>query len=226
MILRMKIVLMTKWLCCFSAICLTTSCALFKPSVSKPAANNSSPFFDHITVSLSSSTSSKGTPEKGSLVIEDLPKENYLAGLQGIEHIPPLIFKYAVLIDVEVEKINNRKLIEYINQWWGVPYRIGGAAMSGIDCSAFMQVLASEAYGLKLPRTSREQANQCMEIPKTELREGDFVFFNTGRGISHVGLYLSNNKFVHASTSVGVVISDLNELYWNRRFTKAGRVIN
>jgi lipoprotein Spr len=65
-----------------------------------------------------------------------------------------------------------------------------------------------------------------MEIPKTELREGDFVFFNTGRGISHVGLYLSNNKFVHASTSVGVVISDLNELYWNRRFTKAGRVIN
>ena len=149
-----------------------------------------------------------------------------MTGLDGIEHIPPLIFKYAVLMDVEVEHINNRKLIEYIHQWWGVPYRIGGAAMSGIDCSAFMQVLALEAYGLKLPRTSREQANQCMEISKTELREGDFVFFNTGRGISHVGLYLSNNKFVHASTSVGVVISDLNELYWNRRFIKAGRISN
>lgn len=223
---QIKIVLMSKWLCCFYSICLITSCALFKPSASKPAANNKSPFFDNITVSLTSSTLPNGTPDKGSLVIEDLPKENYFAGLEGIEHIPPLIFKYAVLMDVEVEKLNNRKLIEYINQWWGVPYRIGGAAMTGIDCSAFMQVLASEAYGLKLPRTSREQANQCMEISKTELKEGDFVFFNSGRGISHVGLYLLNNKFVHASTSAGVVISDLNELYWNRRFIKAGRVTN
>jgi hypothetical protein len=226
MILRLKIVLMAKWLCCFYAICLMASCALFKPAVSKPAANNNTPFFDNITVSLTPSASPKATSDKGVLLIEDLSKDIYLSGLQVIEHIPPVIFKYAVLMDVEVERINNRKLIEYINQWWGVPYRIGGAAMSGIDCSAFMQVLASEAYGLKLPRTSREQANHCMEISKSELREGDFVFFNSGRGISHVGLYLSNNKFVHASTSAGVVISDLNELYWNRRFTKAGRVSN
>ncbi|MFN5423290.1 MAG: C40 family peptidase, partial [bacterium] len=86
--------------------------------------------------------------------------------------------------------------------------------------------LASETFGIKLPRTSQEQANQCIEISKDQLKEGDLVFFKTGRGISHVGLYLSNNKFVHASTSAGVVISDLNELYWDKRFVKAGRVFN
>jgi lipoprotein Spr len=75
-----------------------------------------------------------------------------------------------------------------------------------------------------LPRTSREQAAYCKEIQKEELKEGDLVFFNTGRGISHVGLYMANNKFVHASTSMGVVISSLDEPYWKRRYVKSGRL--
>lgn len=138
--------------------------------------------------------------------------------------MPPVVFRYAVLLDIEVEKLTNKKLIEYVNNWWAVPYRIGGSSKEGVDCSAFVKGLTSEAYGLSLPRTSREQADYCKEISKQELKEGDLVFFADRSAISHVGMYISNNKFVHASTSMGVVISDLNEAYWSRRFVKAGRL--
>jgi lipoprotein Spr len=84
--------------------------------------------------------------------------------------------------------------------------------------------LASDAFAVQLPRTSRKQAAFCTDIDKNQLQEGDLVFFNTLGGISHVGLYINNNKFVHASTSNGVIISDLDEPYWQRRFVKAGRI--
>lgn len=144
--------------------------------------------------------------------------------MPGIEYIPPVVFRYAVLLDIEVEKLNNRKLVEYMHQWWGVPYRIGGSSLDGIDCSGFVKGLASDAFGINLPRTSREQADYCKEIDRNALKEGDLVFFSQGRSISHVGMYISNNKFVHASTSMGVVISDLDEPYWKKRFVKAGRM--
>jgi lipoprotein Spr len=149
----------------------------------------------------------------------------YLNDLQGIEYIPPVVFRYAVLLNIEVEKLTNKKLIEYVHLWWAVPYRIGGNSKEGIDCSAFVQGLTNEAFGISLPRTSREQADFCKEISKPDLKEGDLVFFGSGRSISHVGMYISNNKFVHASTSMGVVISDLDEAYWSRRFVKAGRLL-
>jgi len=127
---------------------------------------------------------------------------------------------------VEVEHINDNKLYESITKWWRAPYKLGGTSLNGIDCSAFVKELYSEDYSLKLPRIASDQANFSREVSKENLKEGDLVFFNTQKGISHVGLYLSNNKFVHASTSMGVIISDLNEPYWNKRFVKAGRIIN
>lgn len=224
---RGSIVLITNWLCFFSAMAVLNSCALFKPMTPKPVSKNNSPFFDNIVVALNPTASETGESDMSMINFhEDKSDVSYMTGLQGIEHVPPLLFRYAVLMNVEVEKLSNRKLIEHIHQWWGVPYRIGGSSTAGIDCSAFTQVLASATYGVKLPRTSQEQANICVEISKDQLKEGDLVFFKTGRGISHVGLYLSNNKFVHASTSAGVVISDLNELYWDKRFVKAGRILN
>jgi lipoprotein Spr len=156
--------------------------------------------------------------------IKDNVPTNYLSGLQGVEYASPLSFHYALLLDVEVEKIKNDKLFEYITQWWAVPYRIGGTGMNGIDCSGFVKGIIQNTYQIELPRTSREQADFSTSISKDELTEGDLVFFNTGGGISHVGMYLNNNKFVHASTSSGVIISDLNETYWKKRFVKAGRI--
>ena len=208
---------------------LLQSCALFKASPAKISRANNSPFFDNITISLnpkgpkSDQAQDRITGSIGS--IEDRSEGTYLNDLQGIEYMPPVVFRYAVLLDIEVEKLTNKKLIEYVHQWWAVPYRIGGNSKEGIDCSAFVQGLTNEAFGLSLPRTSREQADFCKEIPKQELKEGDLVFFASGRSISHVGMYISNNKFVHASTSMGVVISDLDEAYWSRRFVKAGRLL-
>jgi lipoprotein Spr len=93
----------------------------------------------------------------------------------------------------------------------------------GIDCSAFVQNLAAVVYGLTLPRTAGEQKLACTPVDRKDLQEGDLVFFNTRGGVSHVGVYLHNDKFVHASTSGGVTISDLKEPYWERRMLGGGR---
>jgi lipoprotein Spr len=79
-------------------------------------------------------------------------------------------------------------------------------------------------YGIDVPRTAREQYDFSAHIKDGDLQEGDLVFFKSGHNISHVGLYLANNKFVNASTSGGVTISDLNDAYWSKRYAGAGRV--
>jgi lipoprotein Spr len=119
--------------------------------------------------------------------------------------------------------LQNMNLFKLIDEWFGTRYRLGGTSRAGIDCSALMQVFFTSLYGVTLPRTAREQYNISRKISRTELKEGDLVFFNTSGGISHVGMYLQNNKFVHASSS-GVTISDLFDDYWVRRFIGVGRV--
>jgi hypothetical protein len=86
-----------------------------------------------------------------------------------------------------------------------------------------MQILFSSVYGVSIPRTAHEQYKATTRVSRTELKEGDMVFFNTRGGVSHVGFYLQNNKFVHASTG-GVTISDLFDPYYLRRFVGVGRV--
>lgn len=143
----------------------------------------------------------------------------------GIENASMLQLKYAIATDASVEKLTNIPLLEVIDKWWGTKYCMGGSTDNCIDCSAFTQVIMRDVYQVTLPRTSQEQYNFAEKIELEDLREGDLVFFNTsGRDISHVGVYLLNNKFVHAATSGGVMISDLNEKYWQPKFRGAGRV--
>ena len=96
--------------------------------------------------------------------------------------------------------------------WYALPF--GGETKKGIDCSAFVQVMYAGLFGIAVPRTAREQYNATRRISRTEMKEGDLLFFNTRGGVSHVGIYLQNNKFVHAAASGGVMISDLYEDYW------------
>lgn len=136
-----------------------------------------------------------------------------------------LQFKYAILLDVPIEEIDDEKLFSFIESWYGTPYRYGGFTKEGVDCSGFTQALMSNIYQVNVPRISAEQYNQSKRISRKQLEEGDLVFFKTnGSSISHVGVYLRNNKFVHASTSAGVMINDLSDDYYARRFAGSGRV--
>ncbi|MBM3440431.1 MAG: hypothetical protein FJX94_06175, partial [Bacteroidetes bacterium] len=146
---------------------------------------------------------------------------------EGMDGYSPLQFKYAMRMDVPVENVDHLPLYNFIEEWWGAPYRLGGSTRTGIDCSAFVQTLMLGVFSLQLPRTSREQKTFAQQIDDTERKEGDLVFFSTSRSgaITHVGIYLHNNKFVHASTSSGVMISDLTDDYWSKRYRGAGRVM-
>jgi len=144
-----------------------------------------------------------------------------------IEDANSLQIKYALLLDATVEKLTNIEMLRKIDYWWGVRYCLGGSTENCIDCSAFTQIILKDVFGIGLPRTAQEQYNSAVSIELNELQEGDLVFFKTGsksRRVSHVGVFLLNNKFVHASTSSGVMISDLNDSYWRQHFKGCGRV--
>jgi hypothetical protein len=141
-----------------------------------------------------------------------------------VEKASPLHLKYAILLNTEVEFLQDCALLPFIDEWYGTRYRMGGTTKNGVDCSAFVQAIYLSAFAVSLPRTARDQYKNSRIISATQLKEGDLVFFNTTGGVSHVGIYLQNNKFVHASSHNGVVISDLFEPYYLKRYLGAGRI--
>ena len=137
-----------------------------------------------------------------------------------------LVSKYADMINVSPKNINNFPLFRFIDDWYGTEYRYGGTDNTGIDCSAFSQKLYGQVYGIELERTAREQRREAERIKHADdAEEGDLIFFRARRfRVSHVGVYLANGYFVHASSSQGVVISNLNNRYWKRRYAGCGRI--
>ena len=149
---------------------------------------------------------------------------SYLNRSSSLEKASNLQLKYAILLNTEVEQLQDNALLEHIDEWYGTRYRYGGTTKSGIDCSAFVQAIYLSAFAVSLPRTARDQYRNSQIVSATQIKTGDLVFFNTTGGISHVGIYLQNNKFVHASTSYGVTISDMFDPYYLRRFIGVGRI--
>ncbi|MCD0489645.1 NlpC/P60 family protein [Pedobacter sp. MC2016-14] len=120
-------------------------------------------------------------------------------------------------------RLKSRELYKFITDWTGVRYQLGGLDKKGIDCSGFALLLQRDIYGIKLPRRSRDQA----EVIKSSgsLKEGDLIFFSFGgSGVDHVGVYLNNDYFVHASTTRGVIVDNLKLAAYQRAFVKAGPV--
>lgn len=133
--------------------------------------------------------------------------------------------RYAAILGINTADLKDIKIYYFIDQWIGTPYLNGGTTHMGIDCSAFSQSLYREVNHILLPRTSLLQSNNINEKDKSGLVEGDLVFFSSGHNqIDHVGVYLGNNKFVHASTSKGVTISDLNQNWYQRNYVKGGSI--
>lgn len=126
---------------------------------------------------------------------------------------PPGVDRDRVLLDV----------VGYL----GTPYRHGGMSRDGIDCSGFTLQVFSNALNLKLPRSTREQYDAGAEVEREQLQFGDLVFFNTtGHSPSHVGIYIEDDLFAHASVSYGVTISSLESTYYGKRYVGAKRVVN
>lgn len=140
--------------------------------------------------------------------------------------------KYTVKSDTKAAKaadamsnLKSKQLYKFITDWTGVKYRFGGLDKNGIDCSGLALLLQKEIYGVTLPRISRDQANFARKKNINNLEEGDLVFFAFGGGnVDHVGVYLNNGFFVHASTNRGVIVDDLNLPAYQRALVKTGSV--
>lgn len=136
-----------------------------------------------------------------------------------------LLISYADKLGVDPSELENQNLYAFIDEWIGAPHSLGGQTKGGIDCSGFINQLYSEVYKKPIPRSSYEMADGIKRKYENQLIEGDLVFFSFGKkNIDHVGLYLRNNKFVHVSTSKGVIISDLHESWFYKYFVRAGSV--
>lgn len=118
------------------------------------------------------------------------------------------------------------KILKQYAGWKAVRYRFGGSSKKGVDCSAFVQLTFREQFGINLPRSTSEQQKIGKKIQRIKLHAGDLVLFRAGPTGRHVGIYLGNNKFVHASASIGVTISSLNDQYWHKRYYAGRRVLN
>jgi cell wall-associated NlpC family hydrolase len=118
-----------------------------------------------------------------------------------------------------------RDLRTQADSWDGVPHEWGGTSRRGVDCSGLTSRLYADALGLQLPRTTKRQARVGERVSGDDLQPGDLVFFRPERKKRHVGVYLSDGEFVHASSSSGVTISSLNEPYWQRTWWQARRLL-
>lgn len=216
------------------SIFLFTSCANLKkafngpgtPAITTVVQKKESKFIEQISVPVESGNtvvnkdvkvSSESKPETQITEQNSFPYHT-------TENLLPLQIKYSLLLNTPAAEVKNIKMVEFVDDWYGTPYHLGGTTKRGVDCSAFSQFLFSAVYNISLPRTAKDQYRNTNRISRTELKEGDLIFFNTRGGISHVGVYLQNNKFVHASASGGVMISDIFDPYWLRRFVGVGRV--
>lgn len=123
----------------------------------------------------------------------------------------------------------NSQMDGFIDEALGSKYKYGGTTTSGFDCSGFTGYIFKQ-MGIELSRSSRDQATEGQKVAKADLIEGDLVFFDTSGanngGITHVGIYIGNGKFAHASTSRGVVIDELNSSYYKPRFVTARRILD
>lgn len=124
----------------------------------------------------------------------------------------------------EQNKEVTEALRKYFTSWQGTRYSLGGLSRKGVDCSGLTLLTYKELFGRDLPRTVQEQAEEGTKISKAALQAGDLVFFKTGAFQRHVGIYLKEDLFFHASPTKGVMISSLNNAYWQKKFWQAQRL--
>lgn len=146
----------------------------------------------------------------------------FLASCSSRKHIVKPSEKSAKATEV-MAALKSKDLYRFITDWTGVKYRLGGLDKNGIDCSGFALLLQKNIYSKTMPRRSKDQADAAKKINKSSLQEGDLIFFSFGGNeVDHVGVYLNNNFFVHASTTRGVIVDDLSLPVYQNAIVKTG----
>ncbi len=145
----------------------------------------------------------------------------FLSGCGGLSgprsHAPPH----------SVENTSRKSVLyQQYQDWKGARYRHGGLSKGGVDCSGFVYLTFRSKFGVDLPRTTLYQSQSGMGVSQRELKTGDLVFFRTGSSKRHVGIYLEDRIFLHASTSKGVMLSSMDNVYWASSYWKARRVVH
>jgi cell wall-associated NlpC family hydrolase len=126
-----------------------------------------------------------------------------------------------------IKPLDQSKMMKEISRYMGVPYVYGGMTEDGLDCSGYTSLVYNHSVGMHLPRSSSEQSKVGKSVAFADLKFGDLIFFNTtGESASHVGIYLGDDLFAHASVSLGVTISSLESSYYKTRFELARRIVD
>lgn len=150
--------------------------------------------------------------------------KRFAAISEGSDRADRFYEKFSRILGMRLDGTEDPELLTAVDEWMGTPYRMGGCSKDGIDCSCLVRTIYEEVYGIKLTRTSRDIFAELTPVKKEDLQEGDILCFANRRRISHVGIYLKDGKFVHASRKDGVTISNLSETYYQKRFAGAGRI--
>ncbi len=133
-------------------------------------------------------------------------------------------YEYIQPVNLSSSSSVKRRLYSQYKKWKDVKYKLGGLSKRGIDCSGFVYITYKDRFGIKLPRTTALQSRTGSRVSKSRLRAGDLVFFRTSSKVRHVGIYLEDGNFMHASTSRGVMISSLRNTYWSKKYWKSVRI--
>lgn len=148
------------------------------------------------------------------------------AGISGNNSDAAFYKKYSKKLGVTLTGTEDKEFIRYVSDWLGTPYKYGGCTRAGTDCSGFTMAVYRDVYKKDLYRSSADQMKNVVIIDKDKLAAADLIFFKiSGDKVSHVGMYISGNKFVHASTKRGVVVNNLTDAYYTKYFYAAGKVI-
>jgi cell wall-associated NlpC family hydrolase len=190
--------------------------------------SGSSPRFgSHEKKSTSSESKPKSGPRFSSKEVEEETKENdKKPETREVKSITNGERDFRKEKNAAIKPLDQSKMMREISKYMGVSYVLGGASSDGMDCSGYTMTVYKNSVGKMLPRASAEQSKLGKSIELSELKFGDLIFFNTtGESASHVGIYLGDDLFAHASVSLGVTISSLQSSYYAKRYECARRII-